>query len=52
MYFELFYAGKIFYWLFVIFLKLEKAEIHTEEDGTIGEETLPCPMGQGNAQLF
>ena len=20
---------------------------HTEEDGTIGEETPPCPMGQG-----
>ena len=27
------------------------SEEHTDEDGTISVETLPCTMVQGNAQL-
>ena len=37
---------KIFFVYYLIACDL-KFEDYTEEDGTIGEETLPCPMGQG-----
>ena len=32
--------------MFFLFLG-GKTQKNTEEDGTIGEETPPCPMGQG-----